>query len=297
MGNLISVLTHAGRGEAAILGDESHIFIHEAGGASALGGVVFHTVATDPDATLPMGRLAAAIRPEGDVHYARAAVVCLENTHNRRGGAVLPPAYVERVAAFARGHHLGLHMDGARIFNASVAQGVPVTEWTRHVSTIQFCLSKGLAAPAGSLIAGTREFVARARRQRKMLGGGMRQVGILAAAGLIAMTRMVDRLVEDHANARQLAADLSVVPGLELDPPLVQTNIVIFTVPEGSSVPEFVEYARREGVRVSSVGGRRIRAVTHYGVSAADCKRAAQALARAATETSGLRPRVAGDRA
>jgi threonine aldolase len=281
MGNLISVLTHAGRGEAAILGDESHIFIHEAGGASALGGVIFHTVATAPDATLPIERLANAIRPAGDVHYAQAAVICIENTHNRRGGAVLPPEYVERAASFAREARLAVHMDGARVFNASIAAGRPVTDWTRHVSSVQFCLSKGLAAPAGSVIAGTREFISRARRQRKMLGGGMRQVGVLAAAGLIAMTRMVDRLAEDHANARQLAADLSVIAGIELDPPLVQTNIVIFTIPEGSSVEAFLDAARREGVRVSSVGVRRIRAVTHYGISGDDCKRAAQALARA----------------
>ena len=282
MGNLISVLTHAGRGQEIILGDESHIFIHEAGGASALGGAIYHTVPTRPDATLAIEDLAHAIRPASrDVHYAEAAVICLENTHNRRGGAVLPPDYVERVGAFARERRLPVHLDGARIFNASVALGRPVTDWTRHVSSVQFCLSKGLAAPAGSVIASDHEFIARARRQRKMLGGGMRQAGILAAAGIVAMTQMVERLAEDHANARQLAADLAALPGVALDPPVVQTNIVIFTIPVGVSVDAFVAAARSEGVLVSGVGGQRVRAVTHYGISAADCSRASHVIGRA----------------
>jgi threonine aldolase len=282
MGNLISVLTHVARGHEVILGDESHIFIHEAGGASALGGCVFHPVPTAPDATLAIDDIERAIRPSSrDVHYAPAGVICIENTHNRRGGAVLAPEYVERLGRFARERGLPLHMDGARIFNAAVATGRPVTDWTRHVSSVQFCLSKGLAAPAGSMVAGEREFVARARRQRKMLGGGMRQVGVLAAAGILALTAMVDRLAEDHANARQLGNDLTAIAGLELDPPVVQTNIVIFTIPEGSSTDAFVDAARREGVLISGVGGRRIRAVTHDGITAADCARAAEALGRA----------------
>lgn len=282
MGNLISVLTHARRGQEVILGDESHIFIHEAGGASALGGAIFHTVKTQPDATLALDDLARAVRPASqDVHYAEAAVVCLENTHNRRGGAVLPPEYVARAGAFARERGLPVHMDGARIFNASVALGRPVTDWTQHVSSVQFCLSKGLAAPAGSIIASGREFIARARRLRKMLGGGMRQAGILAAAGIVALTQMVDRLAEDHANARELAGDLAARPGITLDPPVVQTNIVIFRVPESVPVDAFVAAARAEGVLVSGVGGQRVRAVTHHGISAADCSRAAQALGRA----------------
>jgi threonine aldolase len=282
MGNLISVLTHTPRGYEVILGDESHIFIHEAGGASALGGAVFHPVPTLPDATLSIAEIAAAIRPSArDVHYAPAGLICVENTHNRRGGTVLSPEYVERVAAFAGERRVPLHMDGARIFNAEVAAGRPVTDWTRHVSSVQFCLSKGLAAPAGSIIAGDREFIARARRQRKMLGGGMRQVGVLAAAGILAMTRMVDRLAEDHANARQLGHDLAAVPGIQLDPPSVQTNIVIFTIPQGSAPDAFVAAARAEGVLISGVGGQRIRAVTHHGITSADCARAAEALGRA----------------
>lgn len=279
MGNLISVLTHAGRGQEAILGDQSHIFIHEAGGASALGGVIYHTVPTNEDATLSLDQIEQAIRPSArDVHYAPAAVICLENTHNRRGGAILSPEYVQAVGELARRRGLPVHLDGARIFNASIATGRPVTDWTRHVSSIQFCLSKGLAAPAGSIIAADRAFVDRARRQRKMLGGGMRQVGILAAAGIVALTEMVDRLAEDHAHAQRLAADLAAIPGVDLDPPRVQTNIVIFTVPEGTNVDAFIDSARREGVLLGPVGGRRLRAVTHAGLSGADCHRAAQAV-------------------
>ncbi len=286
MGNLISVLTHVRRGQEVILGDQSHIFIHEAGGASALGGAVYHPVRTQPDATLALDDLAEAIR-SSDVHYAQPGVICLENTHNRRGGAVLPPEYVARVGAFARDRQLPLHLDGARIFNASVATGRPVTDWTRHVTSVQFCLSKGLAAPAGSVIAADREFIARARRQRKMLGGGMRQAGVLAAAGIIAMTEMVDRLADDHLHANALGADLSRVEGLRLDPPKVETNIVIFTLPEGCSVGAFVEAAKERGVLVSGVGGQRIRAVTHHGVTREDCSKAAKVLAAALTEAHG----------
>ncbi len=285
MGNLISVLTHVRRGQEVILGDQSHIFIHEAGGASALGGAVYHPVATREDATLALDDLARAIR-SADIHYAQPGVICLENTHNRRGGAVLAPEYVGRVGAFAREHGLPLHLDGARIFNAAVATGRPVTDWTQHVTSIQFCLSKGLAAPAGSMIAADRGFIERARRQRKMLGGGMRQVGVLAAAGIIALTEMVDRLADDHANAQQLGADLAAIDGLRLDPPRVQTNIVIFTLPDGCPVNGFVAAARDRGVLVSGVGGQRIRAVTHYGISRDDCSRAAQGLAAALARAS-----------
>lgn len=279
MGNLISVLTHARRGQEIILGDQSHIFIHEAGGASALGGAIYHTVPTNDDGTLALEAIEQAIRPaHSDVHYAEAAAVCLENTHNRRGGAIVAPEYVAQVSALARARGLALHLDGARIFNAAVATGRPVTDWTRHVDSIQFCLSKGLAAPAGSIIASDRAFIARARRQRKMLGGGMRQVGVLAAAGIVALTTMVDRLAEDHAHAAALAGDLARIPGVRLDPPRVQTNIVIFTIPDGRPVEEFLQAARREGVLVSGVGGRRIRAVTHHGITREDCARAARAI-------------------
>lgn len=279
MGNLISVLTHVRRGQEVILGDQSHIFIHEAGGASALGGAVYHPVPNQDDGTMAFQDLASAIRGT-DIHYAQPGVICLENTHNRRGGAVLTPEYVARVEAFAHEHALPLHLDGARIFNASIAAGRPVTDWTRHATSVQFCLSKGLAAPAGSIIAADRNFIGRARRQRKMLGGGMRQVGILAAAGIVALTEMVDRLAEDHANAAEFARDLAAIDGVALDPPRVQSNIIIFTIPRNISVDAFVASVKEHGVLVSGVGGQRIRAVAHFGITREDCKKAASVIGR-----------------
>ena len=220
MGNLASLLAHAGRGHEVLVGDEAHIYHYEAGGAAALGGLVYHPIPTHPDGTLPLDALEAAIRPSAhDYHAAPAGVVCLENTHNRCSGAVLAPEYMAEVAALAARHGVPVHLDGARLFNAVVATAsVRVTDFTRHVSSVQLCLSKGLAAPAGSLIAGDEAFVDRARRVRKMLGGGMRQVGVLAAAGIVALTTMVDRLAEDHANARLLAERLAPLPGVDLDP-------------------------------------------------------------------------------
>ncbi len=290
MGNLISVLAHAQRGQEVILGDESHIFVNEAGGASALGGLVYHPIRTSPDGTLPLEALEAAIRPAGDPHAAPPGVVCLENTHNRCGGVVLPPEYVASVARFARERGLPVHLDGARIFNAAVATGRPVTDWTAHVASVQFCVSKGLSAPAGSLIAADRPFVERARRWRKMLGGGMRQAGVLAAAGIVAITDMPDRLADDHRNARALGAAIARIPGLRLDPPAVQTNIVIFELGIATPVDAFLQAARTAGVLLGPTGGRRIRAVTHFGITADDCSRAAAAIAAAvASVAAGAR--------
>lgn len=289
MGNLISVLTHAKRGQEIILGDESHIFIHEVGGASALGGLIYHPVTTLADGTLPLPAIEGAIRPaDRDVHYAQAGVICLENTHNRRGGRVLSPEYVASVGAFARSRGLPLHLDGARIFNASIARKRPVTDWTSHVTSVQFCLSKGLSAPVGSVIAAPKEFITRARKFRKMLGGGMRQVGVLAAAGIVALNEMVDRLAEDHANARILADGLASIPGVALDPPEVDTNIVIFSIAGDLPIDAFIAAAKREGVLVGGAGGRRVRALTHYGISAEDCRRSIGALASALKHASAL---------
>ena len=284
MGNLASLLAHATRGQEVILGDEAHIFHYEAGSASALGGLVYHTVPTRPDGTLPLEAIEGAIRPVGADYYhnASAGVICLENTHNRCGGTILRPDYCAAVAVIASRHGLPIHMDGARIFNASVALGRPVTDWTRHVTSMQFCLSKGLAAPAGSLIVGDASFVDRARRVRKMLGGGMRQVGVLAATGLVALREMVDRLAEDHANAKILAEGLAGMPGVSIDPAAVETNIVIFRLPDADRAAAFRASATREGVLLSVVGGGRLRAVTHYGITAGDCRAALDAMRRAA---------------
>ena len=284
MGNLASLLAHATRGQEVILGDEAHIFHYEAGSASALGGLVYHTVPTCPDGTLPLEAIEGAIRPIGADYYhnASAGVICLENTHNRCGGTILRPDYCAAVAAIASRHGLPIHLDGARIFNASVALGRPVTDWTRHVTSMQFCLSKGLAAPAGSLIVGDASFVDRARRVRKMLGGGMRQVGVLAATGLVALREMVDRLAEDHANAKILAEGLAGMPGIAIDPAAVETNIVIFRLADAGRAMAFRDAATREGVLLSVVGGGRLRAVTHYGITAEDCRAALDAMRRAA---------------
>ena len=289
MGNLASLLAHAPRGCEVIVGDEAHIYHYEAGGASALGGLVYHPVPTNPDGTLPLAAIEAAIRPSGrDHHVAPAGVICLENTHNRCGGAVLTPEYMGDVAALAGQFRLPVHLDGARLFNAAVALGRPVTEFSRHVSSIQICLSKGLGAPVGSLITGDTAFVDRARRYRKMLGGGMRQAGVLAAAGLVALDTMVDRLAADHANARLLAEGIADLPGVDLDPSTVRTNILVFRMPDVAQAHALVDAARREGVLLWPFGANRIRAVTHEGITTSDCRTALQMIRRA-LETFSVR--------
>jgi threonine aldolase len=280
MGNLSALLAHCERGREAILGDESHIFHYEAGGASALGGIVLHTVPTLEDGTMPLEAVEGAIRPNF-THYAPAGVICLENTHNRCSGSIVGPDYMAGVGDIARRHGLPVHLDGARLFNASVATGLPLTAWTAHATSVQVCLSKGLAAPVGSLVAGSRAFVDRVRRARKLLGGGMRQAGVLAAAGLVALDEMIDRLAEDHQNARILADLLARLPGIVLDPSRVQTNIVVFRLGAGLDAARFVREVERAGVRIIDLGGGRLRAVTHYGISAADCRQAVEACARA----------------
>lgn len=288
MGNLAAVLAQCPAGHEALLGDESHIYYYEAGGASALGGVVYRTLPTRPDGTLSVDAIAAGIRPP-NLHFAPAALVCLENTHNRCGGVVVPPAYFAEVAGIAARHGLAVHLDGARLFNAAVATGLPVTAWTDHVSTVQFCLSKGLAAPVGSLVAASRPVADRVRRVRKMLGGGMRQAGVLAAAGLVALHEMVDRLAEDHANARRLAEGFATVDGIVVDEASVQTNIVIFALADPSSRERFLAAARASGLLLTDMGGGKLRAVTHADVSRADCLRAVDVVREAMTRQAAMR--------
>jgi threonine aldolase len=284
MGNLASLLAHCGRGQEAILGDESHIYHYENGSSSALGGIVLHPVPTGPDGTLAIEAIEAAIRLPAHhyhyYHYAPPGVICLENTHNRSGGVVLRPEYFAEVAALAARHNLPIHLDGARLFNAAVAMKLSITEWTRHVTSVQLCLSKGLAAPVGSVIVGSAEFVDRARRMRKLLGGGMRQAGVLAAAGILALTEMVDRLEDDHRNARILAAGVSGLPGIVLDPPRVDSNIVVFRLPSVTEAEALEVALAGEGVLVSNFGGGRLRFVTHYGITADDCRRAVEVMSR-----------------
>ena len=290
MGNLASLLAHCGeRGRDVIVGDESHIYHYENGSASAVGGLVLPPVRTNADGTLPLDAVESAIHSPAHhyhfYHYAPPGVICLENTHNRCGGAVLSPEYFAQVAAIARRHGLPVHLDGARLFNAAVAMQRPVTEWTRHVSSVQLCLSKGLSAPVGSMICGAAPFIDRARRMRKILGGGMRQAGVIAAPAMVALTDMVGRLAEDHRNARILAEGLASLPGVTLDLATVDTNIVVFVLASVRQAESFAAALASEGVLVSNFGGGRLRAVTHYGISEADCRAAVDAFRRVDRET------------
>ncbi|MBI5565614.1 MAG: low-specificity L-threonine aldolase [Chloroflexi bacterium] len=270
MGNLVSLLTHCGRGEEVIVGSEAHIFRYEASGSSALGGIPQFQIPNNPDGTLPLDRVEAAIR-SGDQHEARTRLIALENTQNRCGGTVLPVSYMRQVRELANRHGLRIHLDGARVFNASVALGVDVKDLTQYVDSVTFCLSKGLSAPVGSVICGSKDFIAQARRNRKMLGGGMRQAGILAAAGIVALEKMIDRLADDHANAERLAEGLADTPGFVVDVDRVQTNIVFFELDSSVKVSGEI-VARRmleQGVKLISPGAyfRRFRAVTHAWVT------------------------------
>lgn len=276
MGNLVALLAHCRRGDEAILGDQSHIFNYEAGGASALGGVVFHPVVTGRFGELELNALERAIRPAAtNLHYAPPGVICVESTHNRCGGTILPVSYLQAVRGIADHASVPIHLDGSRIFNAAIALNCDVKTFTRQVDSVQFCLSKGLAAPVGSLVCGSADFIARARRLRKMVGGGMRQAGVIAAAGIVALKDMVARLEEDHQTARALAAGIADLPGMQLDLETVQTNIVIFgpknLPPEGSS---FAQILARAGVKAGDIGSGRFRAVTHYGIAHNDIQEA-----------------------
>jgi threonine aldolase len=225
---------------------------------------------------LTAAQVSAAIR-SANLHYPTTRLVMLEQTHNQSGGSVLPLESVAAVAAVAHEHGLALHIDGARIFNAAVALGVPVSRVVEGADTVCFCLSKGLACPAGSLLVGPHEYIERARKKRKMLGGGLRQVGVLAAPGLVALDTMVDRLAEDHALAKRLAVSLAEIPAVEIDPGAVETNLVFFAVP-GRDLHALQEGLRERGVLAIAVGNTHIRMVTHYGVGPADVDRALGAL-------------------
>lgn len=278
MGNLVAMLTHCGRGDEVILGDKSHTFLYEAGGSATLGSIHHYAVPNQPDGTLLLEDMQAAVRAD-NIHFPRSRLICLENTHNRCGGRALTVEYTRAVCDLAHSAGLRVHVDGARIFNAAVALGVPVRELAQDADSICFCLSKGLSAPVGSMLCGSRAFIQDARRWRKAVGGGMRQCGVLAAAGIVAVQEMVDRLQEDHDNAQRLARAIAEVPGIEIDPADVQTDIVIWDVdPARRTAPQLVASLLERGVQVSAISAQRIRAVTHYGISAADVDAAAAAI-------------------
>nr|WP_281415263.1 low-specificity L-threonine aldolase [Geobacter hydrogenophilus] len=263
--NLLAIMTHCGRGDEYIAGQTAHCYRFEGGGAAVLGGVQPQPVDVEPDGTIDLVKVAAAIKPD-DPHFARTRLLCLENT---QAGRVLPLDYLARARTLARERGLALHLDGARLFNAAVALGAEAREITDHFDSVSVCLSKGLGAPVGSLLCGSRGFVAEARRWRKVLGGGMRQAGILAAAGIVALTENVARLAEDHANARRLAEGLASI-GFDVDPASVQTNMVFLSIP-----PERTEalttFLRDRGILIA--GRERIRLVTHRDVTSADIDR------------------------
>ena len=267
MGNLIAVLAHCGRGDEAIMGHLGHTFLFEAGGISALGGVHPHTIPNQADGTLRLEDILAAIRAEDD-HFPPSRLVILENTHNRCGGVPITVAYTHQVAELAHGHGMALHLDGARIFNASLGMNVPVKDLTRDVDSITFCLSKGLCAPVGSVLCGSQEFIVKVRRLRKQLGGGMRQVGVLAAAGIVALETMVDRLTEDHVRAKHLAKGLANIDSLRIDMNSPKTNMVFvsLTGERGLFAKEVAQKLKALGVLVGVVGEKQFRLVTHYGI-------------------------------
>lgn len=269
MSNLLAVLAQTRPGDEIILGSEAHMLWYEVGGAAAIGGVVLHTVPNNADGTMELSALRQAIR-EDDIHFSPTSLICLENTQNRCGGAVLTAEYTNSVAEIAHQHGLGLYLDGARIFNASVALDVTASELAGPADSVCFCLSKGLSAPVGSLLCGTRELVARARKLRKMLGGGMRQCGVIAAAGIVAIERGITRLAEDHATARRLAQGLASIPSITIDPNKVQTNIVVFKPPAALSATVFIKQMSARGVKLTYFGGSIVRAVTHRMVDTAD---------------------------
>jgi len=271
MGNLVSVLTHCTRGDEVILGDQAHIFRYEAGGVSALGGVMVHTVPNLPNGMLDPDDVEAAFRDASNYHFPRTKLICLENTHNRCGGRVLAPSQMAEIKAAADRLGVPVHLDGARIFDAAVSLGIKAKEIAAQADSVQFCYSKGLAAPVGSAVCGTEAFVQEARRMRKLVGGGMRQGGILAAAAMVAIDEMVDRLAEDHTNAKTLAEGLKGIKGLEVDLDTVESNILMIDVKApGLTAEQVADALTAEGVKINAMGPQRIRAVTHYGVDSDD---------------------------
>jgi len=282
MGNLIALMVHCQRGDEAIVGDKSHIYLNEAGGMSALGGIQPCAIPNQKDGTLALDDILASIRTD-DVHHPITRLICLENTQNICGGIPLTPEYTHQVGELARQNNLSLHIDGARIFNAAAAQNVDVKELVGAADSVMFCLSKGLASPIGSMLVGTNKFIARARHLRKMLGGGMRQVGIVAAAGIISLEKMTKRLTDDHARARRLADGLRKVQGVLVDEGSPFSNMVYLNLANDVKMDtaEITASAAKQGILLDCESPRRIRLVTHYWVDDTAVDKAIQAFSDA----------------
>jgi threonine aldolase len=277
MGNLVALLTHCGRGDEVILGDCSHVFLNEQGGMAALGGIVPRLIPNRPDGTLRLEDIERAVRGD-NVHYPRSRLVCLENTHNVCNGSSLTVEYTAQVVQLAHSRGLKVHLDGARVFNAATALGVDVRELARDVDSVMFCLSKGLCAPVGSMLCGNADFIAESRRSRKVVGGGMRQAGVLAAAGIVALEQMAGRVGEDHVRAKRLAEGLAEIPGLKVAP--VTSNILYFELTDGVSrtSEDVVKGLAERGVLLMGRGNGRFRAVTHYWIGDKDVEVAIDAM-------------------
>lgn len=269
MGNLIAVLTHCQRGDEVILEIDSHIYYYEVGGMSALAGVIPRLIVGDKGIPNPQD-IKKALRDE-NLHYPNTTLICLENTHNRAGGTIAPPEVIEEICQLAHQRKILVHLDGARIFNAAVALDIEPALLTKDVDSVMFCLSKGLSAPVGSILAGSKDFIQRARKNRKMLGGGMRQAGILAAAGIIALEHMMERLKEDHKNARILGEGLANVSGIKVDLETIQTNMVYFDLQEsGMDTYQFLPKLAKYNILGLPRPPTKVRLVTHYGISEED---------------------------
>jgi threonine aldolase len=291
MGNNCGVLTHCQRGDQVVLGDRSHILLYEGGSTATFGGLPFRTLPNLENGALDPAQVERAIVP-ASLHTSGTGLLCLENTHNDCGGRVVTLEQMRRLSEIAHRKGVPVHLDGARVFNAALALGVPASEIASLADSVTFCLSKGLSAPVGSVLTGSREFIARARKTRKMLGGGMRQAGILAAAGIVALEQMVDRLAEDHANARRLAAGLAEIRGLHIDTATVETNMAFFSMAHADGTPvdiePFLQAAREAGVLGIGMGPGRVRTVTHYGITAEDIDTALSVFNRIALEQPAL---------
>jgi threonine aldolase len=279
MGNQVAINLHTRPGNEVIVEAQSHVLNYELAGMTALSGVLPRPVAA-PRGILSRAQVEKAIRP--DIYYLpRTGLICLENTHNLAGGTIFPREEMDPILELARQRKIPVHLDGARIFNAASATGVSAASLAEGADSVMFCLSKGLGAPAGSMLCGPAPFIEEARRVRKRFGGGMRQVGVLGAAGIIALTRMVDRLPEDHENARTLALRLSEIDGIEIDPEEVDTNIIMFSVTkEGWDAPHLCLRLEEKGILSVAFDRERIRVVTHFDVSEKDCVGAAETVAK-----------------
>ncbi|MCJ7561006.1 aminotransferase class I/II-fold pyridoxal phosphate-dependent enzyme [Candidatus Bathyarchaeota archaeon] len=263
--NLVSLISNTKRGELVILEAEAHMYWYEVGGISAIAGLLPWPVRSQRGAFDP-NDVEAAIRPR-NIHFPEPALICVENTHNRHGGTVITPDQIRAVSEVAKAHGLRLYMDGARIFNAAVALKTDVKEFTKHVDNLMFCLSKSLSCPIGSVVVGTQEFIEKARKTRKVLGGGMRQAGIIAAPGIIALEKMIDRLEEDHRNAKRLAEGIVKIAGIRVDLDCVQTNMVLFDISGlGVADEQFLSKLKESGVLASTLAKNKVRMVTHRGI-------------------------------